>query len=52
MAELSGRHPSCVMKQVRVHPHITYGILAWGNAKASLFRKTQIIQKKISWNHP
>ena len=29
-----------------LHPHITYGILAWGNAKASLLRKTQILQKR------
>ena len=30
-----------------LHPHITYGILAppWGNAKSSLLRKTQILQK-------
>ena len=30
-----------------LHPHITYGIIAWGNAKAtcSLLRKTQILQK-------
>ena len=29
-----------------LHPHITYGILAWGNEKASLLRKTQILQKR------
>ena len=30
-----------------LHPHYTYGIIAWGNAKAtcSLLRKTQILQK-------
>ena len=29
-----------------LHPHITCGSLAWGNAKASLLRKTQILQKR------
>ena len=29
-----------------LHPHITYGILAWGNAKANSLRKTQILQKR------
>ena len=29
-----------------IHPHLTYGIIAWGNAKSSLFRKTEIIQKR------
>ena len=30
-----------------LHPHITYGILAWGNAKASVLRKTQILQNRL-----
>ena len=30
-----------------LHPHITYGILAWGNAKASLLRKTQIYKNDL-----
>ena len=29
-----------------LHPHINHGILAWGNAKASFLRKTQILQKR------
>ena len=29
-----------------LHPHLTYGILAWGNAKNNLLQKTQTIQKR------
>ena len=29
-----------------LHPHLTYGILAWGNAKNNLLKKTQTIQKR------
>ena len=29
-----------------LHPHITYGILAWGNANNNLLQKTQTIQKR------
>lgn len=29
-----------------IHPHLTYGILAWGNSKASLLRKTETLQKR------
>jgi hypothetical protein len=28
-----------------IHPHLTYGILAWGNAKTNLLHKTEILQK-------
>jgi hypothetical protein len=28
------------------HPHLQYGILAWGNAKPSLLNKTLILQKR------
>ena len=29
-----------------VHPHLTYGILAWGNASSSAFHRTTILQKR------
>ena len=29
-----------------IHPHLTYGILAWGNSQPSIIRKTEIIQKR------
>ncbi len=29
-----------------VHPHLTYGILAWGNASSSALQKTTILQKR------
>ena len=29
-----------------IHPHLMFGILAWGNAKMSLLRKTEVIQKR------
>ena len=29
-----------------VHPDISYGILAWGKASASIIKKTEIIQKR------
>ena len=29
-----------------LHPHITYGILAWGNANNNLLQNTQTIQKR------
>ena len=29
-----------------VHPHILYGILAWGNAKAATLHKTIVLQKR------
>ena len=29
-----------------IHPHLTYGILAWGNATANLLNKTTILQKR------
>jgi hypothetical protein len=29
-----------------IHPHLTYGILAWGNASANLLNKTSILQKR------
>jgi hypothetical protein len=29
-----------------IHPHLTYGILAWGNAKTKLLHKTDILQKR------
>ena len=28
-----------------IHPHISHGLLAWGNALPSLFRKIEILQK-------
>ena len=28
-----------------IHPHISYGILAWGNARSSVIRKTITLQK-------
>ena len=29
-----------------IHPHLTYGILAWGNGPANLLNKTTILQKR------
>ena len=29
-----------------IHPYLSYGILAWGNAKSNLLRKTSIMQKR------
>jgi len=29
-----------------IHPHLTYGILAWGNSKATILRKTETLQKR------
>ena len=29
-----------------IHPHLTYGILAWGNSKATLLNKTDTLQKR------
>ena len=29
-----------------IHPHLTYGILAWGNAKVNLLHKTELLQKR------
>ena len=29
-----------------IHPHLTYGILAWGNAKTNSLHKTEILQKR------
>jgi hypothetical protein len=29
-----------------IHPHITYGILAWGNASKSVLNRTIILQKR------
>ena len=29
-----------------VHPHILYGILAWGNAKAATLQKTIVLQTR------
>lgn len=29
-----------------IHPHLTYGNLAWGNANASLLNKTYLLQKR------
>ena len=29
-----------------IHPHISYGILAWGNANAGLLKKTTLLQKR------
>jgi hypothetical protein len=29
-----------------IHPHLTYGILAWGYAKTNLLHKTEILQKR------
>ena len=29
-----------------VHPFISYGILAWGNARPSILRKTFLLQKR------
>jgi hypothetical protein len=29
-----------------VHPHLTYGILAWGNASSSVLHRTTILQKR------
>jgi len=29
-----------------LNPHLTYGILAWGNAKSSFLHKTEVLQKR------
>ena len=29
-----------------IHPHLSYGILAWGNAKDSILKKTILLQKR------
>jgi len=29
-----------------IHPHLTYGILAWGNSKATYLHKTEMLQKR------
>ena len=29
-----------------IHPHLTYGVLAWGNARSSALRKTITLQKR------
>lgn len=29
-----------------IHPHISYGLLAWGNATPSKLKRTEILQKK------
>jgi len=29
-----------------IHPHLSYGILAWGNASSSILNKTNILQKR------
>ena len=29
-----------------IHPHLTYGILAWGNANTNLLHKAEILQKR------
>jgi hypothetical protein len=29
-----------------LHPHLTYGILAWGNAKSCFIHKTEVMQKR------
>jgi len=29
-----------------LHPHLTYGILAWGNAKSCILHKTEIMHKR------
>ena len=29
-----------------VHPHLTYGILAWGNATLTTLKKTETLQKR------
>ena len=29
-----------------IHPHISYGLLAWGNANNSIVHKTEILQKR------
>ena len=29
-----------------IHPHLSYGILAWGNANSSILKKTEILQKR------
>ena len=28
-----------------IHPHLTYGILAWGNASQSLLNRAIVLQK-------
>jgi hypothetical protein len=29
-----------------IHPHLSYGILAWGNASSAILNKTNILQKR------
>ena len=29
-----------------IHPHLSYGILAWGNANQTILRKTKMLQKR------
>jgi len=29
-----------------IHPHLTFGIIAWGNARSNILRKTETLQKR------
>ena len=35
-----------------IHPHLAYGILAWGNASAHLLNKTAFVLETNTSSHP